>query len=105
VRLLSGLRLKLKLRLIGLSVSHLSPYNPKNGDQDAARAFLTLPGVERAGETDSFLPPGLDSRREMALDKALDKVRNKFGTNAVVRGKLFNQDKGSFDEHGKNEPL
>jgi DNA polymerase-4 len=91
--LLDQLRLKLKLRLIGLSVSNLIPVGPGiHGQGSPAQTLLTLPGIKMRGESDPFLPPGLDIRRERALDQALDKARGKFGSDAVVRGKLFKVD-------------
>jgi DNA polymerase-4 len=93
VNLLDKLRLKLKLRLIGLSVSNLIPAGSGvYGQENSAQTSLTLPGIKMRGETDPFLPPGLDIDRERALDQALDKARGKFGAAAVVRGKLFKAD-------------
>jgi DNA polymerase-4 len=93
-RLLANLRLKFKLRLIGLSVSNLSPSNSELFQQNVGQeALLTLPGVAMTKETDVFLPPELNSKKEQALDQALDKARQKFGADAVVRGKIWEKNK------------
>lgn len=90
-RLLDELAPKAKLRLIGLSVSNLD--NEKTPHPPVASVSLSLPGLRLKREEDSYLPPSVDSEREKALDLALDKARAKFGKSAVVRGKLFKQEK------------
>ena len=67
--LLDGLELENKVRLIGVGVSNFG------------------------GETQMLLPlgtaPARDDARRKRLDAALDKVRNRFGNEAVVRGRLL----------------
>lgn len=74
-RLLRAEPLSQSVRLIGLGLSGF----------DSAPVQLALPGIfQAAGEHD---PAEEDRRRR--LDAALDAVRDRFGRNAVVRGRLF----------------
>ena len=67
--LLDESKVERPLRLIGVGVSHF-------GEEE--RQFSLLPD---AGEE--------SRKREAALDATLDRLRDKFGNGAVVRGKLF----------------
>lgn len=79
-RLLDELGLDEKLRLIGIGVS--------NFGEGRAEAMLSLPGVV-SEKQDKLAPENLDEDKEASLDSALDKLRQKFGPRAVVRGRLF----------------
>lgn len=83
-RLLDELAPLSKIRLIGVGVSNFC--------EGRAEAMLTLPGVN-AEKRDRLVPENLDEEREASLDKALDKLRNKFGQDAVMRGRLFTDKK------------
>lgn len=94
-RLLDELSPRQKLRLIGLGVSNLEDWSearPAAEQKERAAEELTLPGLKlpsRKKEADTLLPPGLDAKKERALDQALDRMRDKFGKKVIVRGRLF----------------
>ncbi|MDR2076441.1 MAG: DNA polymerase IV [Desulfovibrio sp.] len=67
--LLDELSLERPLRLIGLGVSHFGR---------ETRQFALLPAPDEEAR-----------KRDAALDAALDALRGRFGTKAVIRGKLF----------------
>ena len=69
------------VRLIGLSVS---------GFQDGGRQ-LDLPGIsgEISKKTEIIPCSRQDEERRARLDAALDALRDRFGKNAVMRGRLF----------------
>ncbi len=74
--LLAELPLPQPVRLIGLGVSGF----------DAAPGQLFLPGTGKAAG--QKLDPHVEAKRQK-LDAALDSLREKFGTQAVQRGRLF----------------
>ena len=62
-----------------------------------ARRGVTLVGLSVANlENDTAVQPPLPFERndEVALDAALDEVRRRYGTNAVVRAVLLDRDEG-----------
>lgn len=75
--LLQALPLPQPVRLVGLGVS---------GFDQSPAAQLALPGL--TAPTPGGVDPALEARRER-LDAALDRLRHKFGTQAVQRGRLF----------------
>lgn len=79
-RLLDELAPSAKIRLIGVGVS--------NFGEEREEAMLTLPGI-LPEKPDRLMPDNLDETREASLDKALDELRRRFGPEAVVRGRLF----------------
>lgn len=85
VHLLEQLAPRQKLRLIGVGVSLFT-------DDDNAPAppeALTLPGLKLPMEAQASILPPETLKKESALDAALDCARQRFGKNAVVRGRLF----------------
>ena len=83
VILLEELAPKEKLRLIGVGVSHF-----EDGEKAAppkVEQFSLLEEPEKTRET----PGSGDLTREKALDAAMDAVRDKFGANMVMRGRLL----------------
>ncbi|MDR1124915.1 MAG: DNA polymerase IV, partial [Deltaproteobacteria bacterium] len=92
--LLEELNPRMKLRLIGLGVANLVHESEGSAPPAGERAEeeLSLPGLELPGKkkaADALLPPDLDTRKERALDQALDRMRDKFGRRVIVRGRLF----------------
>ncbi|SDF90852.1 DNA polymerase IV, partial [Desulfovibrio legallii] len=75
--LLQALPLPQPVRLVGLGVS---------GFERPPAAQLALPGLPAAAP--GLADPALEARRER-LDAALDRLRDKFGRQAVQRGRLF----------------
>ena len=71
--LLRELNPKRKLRLIGVGVSHFGE------ERQVVQQFSLLPEPDDTAQAD----------KDTALDKTLDALRERFGTRAVVRGKLF----------------
>ncbi len=84
--LLDELAPKSPIRLIGIGVSN---FENKNAPQSG---MLTLPGL-KLPEEDALMPAHMDETKEASLDKALDALRDKFGREAVVRGRLFGEKK------------
>ena len=69
-RLLDAEPLPRPLRLIGVGVSHFGPPPPRQFD------LLTPPDAQ-------------DTEQAGKIDAALDRIRDKFGRTAIVRGRLF----------------
>lgn len=74
LELLAESKVERPLRLIGVGVSQFGA---------EARQLKLLPDVDEERK-----------ERDAALDAALDSLRDKFGNQAVIRGKLFDKDKG-----------
>lgn len=95
VSLLEELNPTEKLRLIGVGVSHFR-------EKDAGPRVKQLSFLDAGLDTGTSLRedegPKLDREKEAALDAALDALRDKFGKDAVTRGRLFD-----FDPWGKHE--
>ncbi|MHC1791468.1 DNA polymerase IV [Solidesulfovibrio sp.] len=72
--LLSAEPLPHPLRLIGVGVSHF-------GDQPRQLSLLTTAGQD-------------ETRRHGKIDAALDAIRDKFGRQAIIRGRLFEYENG-----------
>ncbi|MCC8193693.1 MAG: DNA polymerase IV [Deltaproteobacteria bacterium] len=87
VSLLEDLAPKDKLRLIGVGVSHF-----EDGDKSPEPVTRQLSLLDAAPEEAPFAGPSVDLTRERALDAAMDAVREKFGVNMVVRGRLLEQE-------------
>lgn len=90
--LLHELRLPQPVRLIGLGVSGF----------DAPPAQLYLPGAEHAAGSRAGRDPALEARRQK-LDQALDRLRERFGKEAVQRGRLFGLGKEKKEDSAKEE--
>ncbi len=89
VALLEELNPKAKLRLIGVGLSH---FGMEAEAVQAKEVPLTLPlgpAPDAAETKNENAAPGLDLKREEALDAALDAIQNRFGKASLVRGKLF----------------
>jgi DNA polymerase-4 len=87
VSLLEELNPTQKLRLIGVGVSHFD-----EGEGTAAPRERQLSLLDGPDVTEGELPgPAVKLERERALDAALDAVRDRFGTNMVMRGRLLEQ--------------
>lgn len=78
--LLEAVELKLKVRLIGVSISGFQ--------QRAEQGLLPLVGMG-ASPAAAPLLKAADEEKRRKLDSALDTLRGKFGRGAVVRGRLF----------------
>ncbi len=104
VALLDELRPAMKLRLIGVGVSH---FDQAGGGEKPGRSAeagaasgtrevpLSLPlGNADAGERAAApeVRAAADLRRDAALDAALDSIHSRFGRRALVRGRLFGFD-------------
>lgn len=82
--LLDELDPRRKLRLIGVGVSHFGDEGEKPPVPMAKQ--LSLLGGDAEEKTPE---PGADIARQSALDAAMDAVRDKFGNNMVMRGRLL----------------
>ncbi|CAK7053461.1 MAG: DNA polymerase IV [Desulfovibrio sp.] len=98
VELLEELNPAKKLRLIGVGVSHFGEIG--NRPTPKVEQLSLLPVADDApgslARTAAGNTPGIKKRdfaRESAVDKAMDAVRDKFGANMVMRGKLLERDK------------
>lgn len=77
-----------KLRLIGVGVSH---FTEEDAPATFARQLSLLEESEAEGK--KAREAAVDVNRESALDAALDAVRDKFGANMVMRGRLMERKK------------
>ena len=93
VELFEELAPRMKLRLIGVGVSHFGDDSPQVKTERAVQLSL-LEEKPLAGRSETQV----ELERETALDAAVDAVRNRFGKNALVRGRLFSQEEAAQDD-------
>ncbi|SBW01280.1 DNA polymerase IV [uncultured delta proteobacterium] len=94
VALLEELNPAQKLRLIGVGVSHFDEEEAAAKPKALQLSLLDdAGGPNPAGE--NRREPTVDIKRESALDAALDAVRDKFGSNMVMRGRLLEREERS----------
>ena len=74
-----------KMRLIGVGVSHFGDEEKKTAPK--TRQLSLIPEENAVPEKEKK-----DAVRESAVDKAMDAVRDKFGTHMVMRGTLLQRD-------------